>query len=250
MGTHALSAFALSYEQVFNLNEPTANIVKLDNGYLYNVHQRTLNRMPVFDSFVDVFKRQELVDIGMAYMGSSFEYSPDSVNEVFEVEHNFCQGSTGGSPLHFDRVPALKMVLYLDDTTRANGALRVLPGSHISARNASLEQLRITPNPLASENFLYDADRFPETHLEASAGSLVLLDTYCIHGGGILQEGKNRRTVRAISWARPLNENYFIDKTPDFSIHRPVYNNMSFFHPFKTDAQLPDHDRGSMFRTI
>lgn len=107
LDAHALSAFALSYEQVFNLTEPLVHIVTLDNGYLYNVQQRILKRMPEFDAFIEVFRKQELVDIAMQYMNSSFDYSPDSVNEVFKVEYNFRSGSTGGSPLHFDRVPAL-----------------------------------------------------------------------------------------------------------------------------------------------
>lgn len=246
-----LERFSQAYEAVFNLPEPFVHIVKLDNGHLYNAPKSTLRRFEGFDAFGELFHQGPLAEVALNYMQSFFDYGLDQVNQVFEVERNDRNGSTNGSPLHFDMVPSLKTFIYLDDIREGNGATRVLPGSHLQARDFALQHLQIDPNPLTSDSFLRNPEQYRQRHIEGGPGTVFFVDTYCIHGGGIVSNQKGRRSVRGVTWARPLNQHYFLHR--DFAtVNPPVdYSAMRFFNPTPGYAgQLPEHDRGSQFRMV
>ncbi len=249
-GQAELAEFIKSYEAVFKLEQPEAHIVKLDNGHMYNVHHKTLRKLDGFTAFFDLFDSEKPVAVAHKYMNCFFDYPVDKVNEMFEVEHNFRNGGTNGSPLHFDMVPSLKTFIYLDHITQGNGAVRVLPGSHVKCREFALQQLLIDPNPLHSDSFLCDVERYSEYHVEGGPGTLIFLDTYCIHGGGLVNNNLPRRSVRAVSWARPLNRNYFENAAFELIPADAAYQSMAFYNPDPVNAELPEHDQGSMYRTL
>lgn len=246
-----LRRFTQAYEAVFNLPEPFVHIVKLDNGHLYNAPKSTLSKFEGFDAFGDLFHSGMLADVAHTYMQCFFDYGFDQINQVFEVERNDRNGSTNGSPLHFDMVPSLKTFIYLDEIRQGNGATRVLPGSHIQARKFALRHFQSDCNPLTSDSFLCDPERYHELHIEGGPGTVFFVDTYCIHGGGIVSNQRGRRSVRAVTWARPLNQDYFLHR--DFAEVTPPldYSRMRFFNPTPGYAgELPEHDRGSLFRMV
>ncbi|WP_150050899.1 MULTISPECIES: phytanoyl-CoA dioxygenase family protein [Methylomonas] len=242
--------FAAAYENVFRLEPPQVHTVTLDNGHLYNVHHSTLRKFTGFEALLKFFDAEKLRDVVHAYMNLFFDYPRNDVHEVFEVEHNFKLGSTNGSPLHFDMVPSLKTFIYLDRTTRDNGAVRVLPGSHVPAREFALRALQQNPNPLVSDSFLSDAAAYEQLHLEGEPGTIIFLDTYCLHGGGILSGNRPRRSVRAVSWARPLHQHYFVHPVFNRVEVNPNYQKLGFYNPCPVTAELPPHDLGSMYREI
>ncbi len=79
----------------------------------------------------------------------------------------------------------LNMLVMLDDFTEANGATRLLAGSH------RLE--RIPPNKIFEEN---------AESLKASAGSIALWDSNVVHAGTVNRSGKPRACL-TIGLARP-----------------------------------------------
>lgn len=103
--------------------------------------------------------------------------------------------------LHYDRIHAFKSFLYLTDTDHNSGALEVDPGSHgrsgvlreeHHARGLTIEEIPIT----------IGHDRAKPVAICGDAGTLILLDTDCLHCGGLVRPGRVRRILRGHSHAR------------------------------------------------
>lgn len=174
---------------------------------------------------------------------SSFDgprVNDEHINVKVEVEHNRSEGGSNSSLWHYDRVPSVKMSIYLDETCLDAGALEVLPGSHTATRRLALAALERDPNPLHLLNYFEGSSAFDALALEGEPGTVILFDTFCIHRGGHLEPGYHRRNLRGITWARPLLPGYF--KLPPSSLDRyPTFAEIPFRPAFvgPSDAIAP-----------
>lgn len=81
-------------------------------------------------------------------------------------------------------------ILFLDDATRDNGAVRVLPGSHRSGPAPR--------NPNDPTHFLADPDRLDtdaEVVVEVPAGSVLWFDAFLVHRSSPNVSGDHRRAL-------------------------------------------------------
>ncbi|MFN0139088.1 MAG: phytanoyl-CoA dioxygenase family protein [Pyrinomonadaceae bacterium] len=78
---------------------------------------------------------------------------------------------------------------YFDDYTSANGATRIVPGSH-----------RPSPNEQAFDF----ADESRSVQLSGSAGDILVFDADLVHGGTLNPTGARRRSILISYFAEPL----------------------------------------------
>ncbi len=99
---------------------------------------------------------------------------------------------------HFDRIPTLKFLLYLNDVYLENGPFSLSPGSHHWVRKKF---------PIPRENFnsekLFEKSRnLPQIILDnlqkvpGKAGQLLIFTTDCVHHQGVVKSGETK-IVRA-----------------------------------------------------
>ncbi|MDX2166613.1 MAG: phytanoyl-CoA dioxygenase family protein [Deltaproteobacteria bacterium] len=98
-------------------------------------------------------------------------------------------------PYWYVRTPAtaheiVTAMLFLDDATAANGALRVLPGSH---RDGPAPRDRNEPTGFLADPARIDAGR--ELMIEAPAGSLLLFPALLLHRSGPNTSDTQRRAI-------------------------------------------------------
>ncbi len=99
---------------------------------------------------------------------------------------------------HFDRIPTLKFMLYINDIDENNGAFCLSPGSHHWVR-----QNFPLPRPKHSDKDYFEKSRnLPSPSIEnliqikGKAGQLLIFHTDCIHHQGIVKKG-DTRIIRA-----------------------------------------------------
>ena len=95
---------------------------------------------------------------------------------------------------HFDRIPTLKFMLYVNDLSFAKGAFCLSPGSHIWTReNFGPGDKR---DSHGTAGFLEKSRNIPGEILrrlkpiEGKAGTIIVFNTDCIHHQGIVQSGQ------------------------------------------------------------
>ncbi len=127
--------------------------------------------------FFDVPRRIAAID---AYTGRKTKSWTLMANRVVQKENNL--GSGGG--LHRDSPFShqVKCIWYLNDVTGENGPFQYVPGTHFNL----LGKREIYP--LGQSRFERVEDELLEVH--AKAGSLLVCDTKCIHGGKPIKSGK------------------------------------------------------------
>lgn len=115
---------------------------------------------------------------------------------------------------HFDRIPTLKFMLYVNDLSLASGAFCLAPGSHIwTIENFGPRDKRISHG---TAGFLEKTRNIPSEILkclkpiEGGAGTIIVFDTDCIHHQGIVQSGqaniiRSHYRSRGSFWAPVMN---------------------------------------------
>ena len=95
---------------------------------------------------------------------------------------------------HFDRIPTLKFMLYVNDLTTESGAFCLSSGSQIWTKEKFNS---LTSRPLHGANgFLEFSRNIPGPILsrlkpiEGEAGTVIIFDTDCIHHQGIVATGE------------------------------------------------------------
>lgn len=152
-------------------------------------HDEALKEFPTITS---VFRSDLMQQIAHAY------YAPHkySFNETVFITNEFAS-EVPILPWHFDRVQSLKFWFYLSDTTRENGAFEYCPGTHWEGRYRAgyhMSQgcaVADIPNDIDVELI-----RDPVA-MELKAGDLLIFDADGFHRGGVVQEGGERRVLRA-----------------------------------------------------
>ena len=117
-----------------------------------------------------------------------------STNKKYELDHMYQTLDTPDSKHiaqdpHFDRIPTLKFMLYLNDMDETNGSFVVSPGSNNWVKdnfkkrglfddNDFLEKTRKIPKPITKRLI----------NLNGEAGTLIIFHTDCIHMQGIVNK--------------------------------------------------------------
>lgn len=112
------------------------------------------------------------------------------LDAIFQTYDTSCTKHIAQDP-HFDRIPTLKFMLYVNDLTNENGAFCLSPGSHhwVNERLGSNRRSHGSKGFLeASRNIpMYIKDRI--VPVEGKMGTVIIFNTDCIHHQGIVQEG-------------------------------------------------------------
>jgi hypothetical protein len=104
---------------------------------------------------------------------------------------------------HFDTVQALKLFVYLTDTSERNGAFRYAPGTHIANAAEALRWRESGGRIVDTPNVAYPEEAAQMLPFEGCAGTLLIFDTNGFHTGGTLQPGEERRVIRVQSYPLP-----------------------------------------------
>lgn len=145
----------------------------------------------------------QLRSIAEHYWGSNLKWC----TEVF-VCHEFPkdEGTARQGYLHYDRMRTFKCFAYLTDTTVENGALHVVPGSHLQGRKwrtqfctpeTPYDKQKNRPGLDLPIDELEQGAIVPQP-IEGTAGTMILFDSDLLHRGGQVHEG-HRWVVRSHS---------------------------------------------------
>jgi len=112
-----------------------------------------------------------------------------ATHETIRRNSEWEDGMNHNAGLHFDPYQSFKIATYLQDTTRENGAFKIIPGSSFEGKK-NRENLKPTmwkgqsildcSSPFKGSSYSLD----DVVYVEAKAGSLILFDTDAWHGGG------------------------------------------------------------------
>ena len=106
-----------------------------------------------------------------------------------------------------DRIAQVALFLYMTDTTRENGCLRLIPGTH--RRPHPLHDLVDAHDPTLAEVKNPDDHAFAshpdEVDVPVTAGDVVVVDARLIHGAHPNRSGKERTNITL--WWHPAYEN-------------------------------------------
>jgi hypothetical protein len=198
---------SLSYELscAFELAEKAGTKRSIGNGF-YGLWPRELaeerkNELPLLYDFLH---DKDLQSIGGSYLGlNKSDYL--KINNHLECEVNMALGRSNASLPHFDRMPGLKMILYLTDVDEKNGPTFFYPNTFRSVRNQLLSTLNNVGDVHDLANFILPDDVSSErVAVHCRKGSLVIVDTCTLHGGGhLIGEHAVRKCVRGTTWYLP-----------------------------------------------
>jgi len=95
---------------------------------------------------------------------------------------------------HFDRIPVLKFMLYLNDMDEKNGAFTLSPSSHSWVK----KEFPLPRPPFMSTKYFKQTRQIPSVILQklspvcGKAGTLIIFDTDTIHHQGLVFDGESR----------------------------------------------------------
>lgn len=148
--------------------------------------------LPTHSSFLEYVRNPELLDLVESILG------PDI---ICWGAHTFCKPAGTGLevPWHQDGqywpirpLATCTVWVALDDSTRENGCLRVIPGSH---RARTCYHHRLDERPDLALNQTVAEDQFDESaavDVELAAGQMSIHDAYMIHGSHANRSDKRR----------------------------------------------------------
>ena len=116
--------------------------------------------------------------------------NPFQLDAVFQTYDTSSSNHIAQDP-HFDQIPTLKFMLYVNDLTYESGAFCLSPGSHHWVE----QQIGPTRRSHSSKGYLeltrdipkYIIDRI--IPVEGKLGTIIIFNTDCIHHQGLVENG-------------------------------------------------------------
>ena len=111
---------------------------------------------------------------------------------------------------HFDRIPNLKFLIYLNDMTKKNGAFMVSPSSH----HWVISQFDVLRPPFVSQKYFKMTRDIPPVILknlipiEGKKGTLIIFNTDTFHQQGLVDKGESRIIRFHFQSSKRLNKYY------------------------------------------
>tara|TARA_Y200000002_G_scaffold342074_1_gene313725 strand:+ start:1658 stop:2344 length:687 start_codon:yes stop_codon:yes gene_type:complete len=132
-------------------------------------------------------------------------YKLDSIFRTFDTKETVHKAQQS----HFDRIPTLKFMLYVNDINQSNGAFCLSPGSHnwVNYKYGKIRSLS------QSNKYKETSRNIPKCiidkmePIEGKAGTLIIFHTNCVHNQGIVHEG-SCKIIRAHYRKRFLKFNF------------------------------------------
>lgn len=150
----------------------------------------------------DFLNYEPLMKVGEDYFNIK---SNLKINNHVEFEINSSKGASTASLPHFDRMPALKMIIYLTDVSETSGATYVYPRTYTEIRHHIFKSLSNVADIHELKNFVLEKEISVErVTVECRKGTLIIVDTAGLHGGGNMgEENINRKVIRGLTWYLP-----------------------------------------------
>lgn len=151
------------------------------------------------------------------------------------TEGNYYVGDTPwhGSVGQYTLLQEIKIVFYLDTLTRENGALRVIPGSHLPVDPDHMTELRSRNKDPDFRPFGLHPHKIPSVAIDTEPGDVVIFTEDLIHGAF---GGTKRRHLAVSFFKRPQTEE-------EHAFLRQQYEQARFsFHPSESYVNS-DHPR-------
>ncbi len=187
------ASFINSKKSVTNDSYKAGKVMRIDRTS-YSIFPE-IHKNLVSNSFL-----KEIVNLYYGKSNNSFMQT-FCTHEFISRNEEWVDGINHNAGLHFDPYQALKFIVFVTDTTKENGAIRLIPKSNLEGKKFR-ENLRPTYHngksvldchtPFSNSKF----DESDAVHMEGSAGSLLIFDTDLWHGGGeILRDGLERKYI-------------------------------------------------------
>jgi len=127
-----------------------------------------------------------------------FRAAPDAIGEAGLVSFTLDGPKTsldnpGNHWTHWDPYLSLRLMVYVSDVTRENGAIEIKPGTHRDNHRRRLHEWRAGMD-YADRPVCAGGDSAFQP-IEARAGSVILFDTSITHRRGLVAEGRERRVA-------------------------------------------------------
>ena len=146
------------------------------------------------DNLARVLGVKWFVEVARQY----FQAMPDDIGEG-EIVSFAWDGSEqdpdkpGNHWMHWDPFLSLRLMLYVSDVTRENGAIEIKPGTHHDNHRQRLLERRAcieyADRPVCAGRDI------PFVPIEAPAGTLIVFDTSLTHRRGRVAAGRERRVA-------------------------------------------------------
>ena len=181
----------------FRLSEQTLEDIRATHGRLIERHRQFLDYCPAvlpYDlGFLNFARNPDILDMVAQLIGEDIAIWNSSF---------FAKPAHGGrkTPWHQDGrywpirpIATCSVWMAIDDSTKENGCLRVIRGSHQAKK---LRRHSVNDNPDLSLNLELQPTEFDETKavdLEMEAGQISLHDVFLMHGSEANHSDKPRR---------------------------------------------------------
>lgn len=154
------------------------------------------------EGVIDTFEIKRWVKAIDEYTGKKTRSWCLMANRVLPVEGNL--GSGGGMHRDSPFSHQVKCIWYLNDVGGSNGPFQYLPGTNVNL-------IRDRGRYALGENRFHEINE-GATEVKAKAGSLLLCDTKCIHGGKPIQRGV-RYAITLYTFNDPSGVNRIMEKS-------------------------------------
>lgn len=211
------------------------------NSIQHSIRSKELQKN-IFPSLYNITRNNVLISISNEFFAYWYSDNYNKVKEFEKIdfEKNFILGQSNNSKYHFDRIPGLKVQIYLNDVSKNNGAMGIIKNSQNNSRYIAKQMLNKNNNPLYLKNYInLDYEIFEENIIEAKAGSAIIFDTMTLHKGGEILNG-SRDTIRLVNYIPFFNEKYLDFKSTNID---PSIRVNDFYHPFNHEDKTKINPR-------
>lgn len=164
-----------------------------DGEQIYSSTVETLQELGL-DNLARCLGADWFADVAARY----FRAAPDAIGEAELVSFTLdgpkeSLDNPGNHWPHWDPYLSLRLMLYVSDVTRENGAVEIKPGTHRDNHRRRMHEWRAgmeyAGRPICA------GDDIAFQPVEARAGSVILFDTSITHRRGLVAEGRERRVA-------------------------------------------------------